>query len=251
MCDIAICANGAIALDWTAGAGADHYRIYFKTSAGSYQYFDTADSSTSYTISTATGATTGDPNLTASSVVFGQFRVKWALSSGTLWHYGPWVSPSLGNSTWEIIDAGEMPGTPQPSLWGSDPIGWLAALECKHATATPTMSVDVLIPVPTDQDVLDLYYNDRTTTGPTANLGTKRDWLYDQRPDRRASTVLFETGTSTEAGEFVREGELRIGPVATELVFMALIDGLVSNVTDAKFKLTLDYTPLFEYLAGP
>lgn len=245
---VTVVANGAIALTWTAGGGASYYRVYFKTSAGSYMYFDTPDSSTSYTITTATGATTGDPSATAASVTVGQYRLKIALASGTLWQVGPWVSTVVANGNWEDLDFKVVPGTGQPALLDGSPVGWKYAVECKHQSATPLMDIDVLIELPTKHPSVHLYYQD-PSTGDLLGLATNRDWRYDVLPDLSSSRVLFATGTSTDAGQFYRDGLLLIEPPRAKLVIVTLIAGGISDVTNAQYTLGVEYTPLVEWFA--
>ena len=112
------------------------------------------------------------------------------------------------------------------------------------------MDVDVLIELPADEHSLYGYYNDGQTRGATGNLGTKRDWRYDRRPDLLHSTVLYQTGTTTEAGDWRRRGGLLLGPRAAKLVLVPRIGGLVSNVTDAAYTVALELTPRYAYLIG-
>ncbi len=228
--------------------GADHYRVYFKTSAGSYQYFDTADSSTSYTISTATGATTGDPLLVSSDVVYSQFRMKTAMGSGTIWRARDWVSSAIANGSWETLYFGVIEGSQAPSLWGDDPIGWKLAFDSKNSTYTPHTDMDCIWLLPADEPLLHMGYQD--ALGDVGGLATSRDWRYDLRPDLQQSAILLETGTTTEAGPIQYDGRMMIQPNTAALTILALCDGLVSDVTNVQFTVTLRYIPRYLYLDG-
>lgn len=240
--------GGAATLRWSAPAfgAVDHYRLFYRRTGQNWAYFDTADATPSYILLSDSGATAGDPPI--GQVQFGQFRMRVSLPSGINHIVGSWASTLLANSTWELISLGDLTGTPVPSLWGGDALGWTLAIDGKHQSLGSTLSVDAVWLVPTDEPNLHLFTRD--DDGDLGGLASARDWRYDVRPDGLASAVLLATGTTTEAGQVLAEGQLTINTGSVVLTFAPLVGGLASDVVDCAYTVALEITPRWLYLAS-
>lgn len=231
-------ATDAIALTWNAPASGtvDTYRVYRDRGSG-WGYFDTGNDDTFYTWTTESGITAGTPNPDGDSDV-GLLRVQAALASGTVVQTGDPVALTL-TSVWEDVQADTHTLPPRRANLGAAPPNWLLRVQAKGST---TMDVDVVwLPHRAEPQLF---------AGYPGTLSTKRDWLLEQLPDGGLSTQLYQTGTTTDAGQVEALGQLTVGPGATQMAIRMIGVGGVSDVTDLKCTVILSYVPLYRYLPG-
>lgn len=217
----------------------DHYRYYFSISGSDWEYFDGPSGKPYliYFLYTNAG-TTGNP-LTDGQVT-ASLQASVSLASGTVTFPGYTYRTQLGNSQWELLYIGTFDLPPIPTPEGEDPPDWKITLTALHSNGTGTLDIDAVWLFPTERVVSVSY--------PGLDLDTKRDWVFETRRDGSRLGRLFETGTTTEAGQVRPIGELTCGPDNTLFVFHVFGEGGISDVSDAKFTLKLSFIPRYESL---
>lgn len=234
---VVVAANQAVNLSWTAPVSESptSYRVYWNRGAG-WSYLDTGSSDTSYGFGSETGGIAGIPG--ADTTELSQFRLRVSLSDGTTLFTTDAFRAEVGAWLWHAVYAATVPLPPLAALDGEIPDDWRLEVQGRHPSLTPNLDVDIAwLPLHTDPQVIAEY--------PGLALGTKRDWVLDTRRDGVMTARLYQTGTTTTAGQpdVTRDSRLVAGP-GNALVGVRLIGASGgSDVDNLKATLSVDVTP--------
>lgn len=235
-------------LTWTvstAGATVTDHRVYFKRDSQAWKYQTTGSALGSYAFTSEAGATTADPPSEV-SVGNSSIRVGVSLASGTTIHWGDPVAPVIRNSEWELLDMGLVALPPTPRATGSAPPAWRLYVQGRNLTATPTLDVDAVWLFPED----DPWLSSTMLEYVGLNLGTKRDWFLSTDTDMRVAAWLYQTGTTTDAGQVRVTNPFVIGPGDALVVVAAETADGVHDAANVALTPTISIVPRYRLVRG-
>lgn len=232
--------NG-IDLTWTVNGSASNHRVYFKRGSQAWKYFATGSGTGSYSLTTETGATTGDPP-SVSDIGEPYVRLAYGDTSLNTVEYSRAVQLHSGTSpVWVNVGYVQLP--PVPTGEEETPERWKARAEFVNGVsgASQTARVDALALMPRRNTITCEYAG--------LALGTKREWWIGTRRDGRSFAQLRSTADQTAQGWASAIGDLRLPPGDVLLNVLADIAAGVTSVS-ATYTLQVDYWPQYVYWPG-
>lgn len=238
--------DSVIMAEWTPVApfsGIDHYRIYYRVTGGTWEYYaqPAAAPYPAYFIADLAG-TAGDPpdNGPTSSLVY----LLVALSSGVQTYFTKAVPTALGGNQWEWLHLGLVPAPPMPHGDGLAPRDWIMFVEAKNENGTGTFDADCLAILPHPLPSAD---NRHIVIAEYKNLALAalRRWNIETRRDGATFGYVSTTGTDTEQGQLSVVGDSLAGPGDTWLTCVGDMADGVSSTSDGKLTWTVTYTPRY------
>lgn len=232
--------NNGIGLTWTVNGTASDHRVYFKRGSQSWKYFATGSASGAYSLTTESGATTGDPPST-SEIAEPYIRCLCGTASLTTTRETPAVQVQSGGA-WVWVYAGREKLPPIPTAEGAADQLWKITVQgiAGVTDSAVTLDVDALVLLPPQPQVVAEYRG--------LGLATKREWLFDTSRTGVTSCLLRSTSDQSEQGWADVTGSLYLYPGDNALVLMADVAAGVADVVDAKCTFTVRYVPRWQYL---
>lgn len=233
--------NNGIDLTWTVNGSASDHKVYFKRGSQAWKWFATSSGTGAYSLTTESGATTGDPP-SVSDIGEPYVRLAYGDTSLNTVEYSRAVQLHSGTSpVWVNVGYVQLP--PVPTGEEETPERWKARAEFVNGVSGASQTARV--------DALALMPRRNTITCEIAGLAsvTKYEWWIGTRRDGRSFCQLRSTSDQSAQGWASAIGELRLPPGDVLLNVLADIAAGVTSVS-GQYTLQVDYWSQWVYWPG-